>query len=1702
MKKLIRYLVVSLCAALVASCGDEDQKQPKAETSTSVFIGNGEKAIEPEPDIPEANSAEQPNTLESTLQAAEEKPQNNQNVASNPEAIESVKGEQLSEEKQGLDHAHFAVSVIRESLYDGGSTVEIRFTLPLDTRKNYSEYVQVSPVQDTGWVLSADGRSLFMLGAQPDTEYGVRVSPDILSENGKTLLRTEYKSVKTAGAPAILSFAGDGHVLPINGHRGLPVVTQNVPEANVSFFRLYDDQIHSLGSAFYSGSELSSSQLDRLTEGMELVYEGRFALTTDVNRRRQVNLPIGSIEALNKPGVYVAVMSAPGRFPYRRPATWYSVSDLGLHLRNYAQGAELFVQSLNTTAAVTNAQLELVRSNGSSKPLGFTDGEGRFSFSSPLRSTETLVVRKDSSVSVLQLSTTALDLSDYRFSQRPQSNQNLFIYGPRDLYRGGETAQFSALLRDEDGQLVKSPTLKAKVIRPDGQVAKTLTLKPLSSGYYEWQYKIAAEAKTGDWRIDIRLADKTHAIYRFKVEDFMPERMKMTWHPGVDHDQANIHSGRGDLEVSVLGEYLYGAPANGNRFDAKISIKAEPHPFIQWPEYWFGNASMDRWNGKAEQSVIMDEDGLAKLTLKNQWSAARIPVAATITGSLFESGGRPVVRRQKEVWLPAKQLLGVKPAFKDNAPENALADFEAIFTDGSAELLSRERVKATLVNVTPRHHWSYHSARGWYREREEQAVQELSFSVSVQPGQPTRFQVPVGRGEYHLILEDSETGLQSVLPFEAGDGHYWWHYRDDDRAIQPNKISLAWDKSGYREGDVALLEVTPPSAIEALAGESYEALVMVEGEDLKFFKRVALPRAGGMVEIPIGADWNQHNLYASVLYLQPSDTQERVTPTRSIGLIHLPINRSDRELNIQLNAPEKWLPGRTVDVNLDITDNQGKPVNQAWVTVAAVDVGVLSIARFQTPQPFQFFYEPKRYEADQYDLYHQVIDFNDSKPAQVRFGGDASMARGGDMARSQVQIVSLYTGRVQVSQGKVTVPLELPEFNGRIRLMAVAFNDNQFGQADAEVTVAAPVVAQMSLPRFAGIGDDSVIGLDVTNLSGSETVLVVRTEASGDVVFEPNKQEIALAHKQKTTLVFPFRATEPEYGSLGYIGFRVIIDGFEEYPIDRQWELISRPTLAAVSYQYRNRLSSGELLKFDAKELDGLQQQGLKGELTLDSKVNLNPAKQLDRLLRYPYGCLEQSVSSTYPWLLVDQQQIDALNEHRKNPFVREDALERGLGLIYQRQLDSGGFGLWSRSDKYEQHWLTAYAVDFMIEAEAQGYSVDKNVLSDAMKRLQQYVRGRATARERWNESTDAYRFAYRAYAAYSLARRTQMSIDNIRKLADKTPSDATSLALVQLSAAASIMGDTAKSHELLEQAKAVERVLGYLGDYGSGIRDKAAIIHILGKHNLDAAWKDDLLYSLESDLKQRRWLSTQERIQLLKASSLEGTEPQAWQASVQFVQASTSNSSFEVAGDYQKRLPLTAQEVLAVPLVSNTGDHSFSAELSIQGYQKNTAPINQKDVSIIRTYFDTDGQKITLDDDQLQLRVGDRILVQLEVDSDQYRPDLLAVDLLPAGLELENANLDPSDPETVNDDFELVIDQASLNEWNDSSGIVHKEFRDDRFVAALETGGHRRNARIFYYARAVTPGRYQIPGPLLEDMYDPEARSLGISTRTLVIEP
>ena len=176
---------------------------------------------------------------------------------------------------------------------------------------------------------------------------------------------------------------------------------------------------------------------------------------------------------------------------------------------------------------------------------------------------------------------------------------------------------------------------------------------------------------------------------------------------------------------------------------------------------------------------------------------------------------------------------------------------------------------------------------------------------------------------------------------------------------------------------------------------------------------------------------------------------------------------------------------------------------------------------------------------------------------------------------------------------------------------------------------------------------------------------------------------------------------------------------------------------------------------------------------------------------------------------------------------------------------------------------------------------------------------------------------------------------------------------------------------------------------------------------------------------------------------------------------------------------------------LTNRGQAPLYGALNVTGYPLAAPKPMHNVLNVTREYFTLDGKPADLDN----LSSGQLLVVRLKVSSSKRVSDALVVDLLPAGLELENQNL--SDSSASLGDGADALKESMMD--MQQADIRHIEFRDDRFVAALALSGYKTET-LLYLARAVTPGSYRLPPPQVESMYVPEWRAVGATPEKISV--
>lgn len=1564
----------------------------------------------------------------------------------------------------------FAVTAITGESSEGRPALTVRFSQPLAEAQDLSQYLKVTDKEgkavDGAWVFEDGYRAARFPNVTAEQTFTVEVLAGVVAADGSTLQAGQTQQVKSVDLPPAAGFASQGSILPSQGTDGLPIISVNVAEVDVEFFRVRPSSLPRFLAEFRGGGRRGYWGLDELRSMADSVYLNRFVINSAPNERKTSHLPVHQIEELATPGLYFALLKPTANFEGEYQTTYFVRSNIGLHARVHRDKLWVLSRSLADGEALGGVAIEVLDENGAVVASGETDGDGTLALDYRIDSRHVLVGRRAEHLSLLAFSQPALDLSDFAVEGSTAADVSVFLWSGRDLYRPGEPLRVSALLRDFDGKpLTGTQPLFATLKQPDGRSYATAQLQPQEGGYYQFERAMPGDVPTGRWRLEISPDPAgQRAVHNFdlRIEEFLPERMKLN----LDSAQTRLAPGD-SLDLNIEGAYLYGAPAAGNRFTAQVVYGVDTAPVAGLKGYVFG----DPVNPPSKEPVdaidaSLDAAGRLQQSLTLEPGAVNGPVSVAVIGSLYETGGRPVSRILKRTLWPAGQLVGVRPLFDpDNLSSQQEAAFEVLKVDADGKRIPATGLQAKLIREDRDYTWTYDNSLGWRVDYTQRFVEVEQRALDLPGEAPGKIGFNVNWGPYRLEITDPATGLTTRFPFTAG-----WSYDDDNRGLdaRPDKVKLALDRSQYRAGETLTLTVTPP---HAGAG-----LLLVETDQLLHSESFDAKPAGTTLKLAVDERWERHDVYLTALVFRPGTASDKITPSRAVGIAHVPIDRSDRTLAVEIAAPDKMRPNQPLKVLVSAPALAGQ---QAQLTVSAVDQGILNITQFALPDAVKHFFGKRRYAVEAFDLYGRIIEALAGERARLKFGGDLAIP-GLPQARrptAKVLTVDLFSGRVPLdAQGKAEVSLPVPDFNGALRVSALVFGPDRYGAASTETLVRAPLVAEVSTPRVMAPGDRATLTLDLQNLSGASQSVEVKFSAESPIAIGDATRKLTLADNARSTLRFPLSAL----GDTGIGRFRLEASA-GDIRLTREWEISVRSPYPS------ERRSRVEQLKGPgnvdlAANTQGLLPATVRSRVSASTRVPLPVGQLVGDLLEYPYGCIEQTTSKGYPYVLLDDAGAAALGMPKVDADKRRANVQFAIDRIASMQLDNGHFGFWPGSGEYSDPQITPYVVEFLQDAEAAGFTVPARVMQKSLERLREdLLSGGAISWDRgWGDIGDHMRIGFNAHAGLVLARVNQAPLGTLRNVYDNSKDKARGpLPLMRLAVALKLAGDSERANAAAKLAfgEVYARGNGYWGDYFSGLGDRAATLALAAQHGFLGDAERQRVLNVGKEAQATRWIGTHDSLALVKlARALAGKADQLGGKLV----IGGIEEGFATSGWFSRDLVIDDLRKGA-QLAIDTPSSYFLVQDTV-GIAANPPAAMANGVSLDVNWYRHDGSAFEGD----TLKEGEGLVVHIKVRASERLADALVIDALPGGLEIENLNL--MDSKQLAD---LVIEGTNLDEWRSySANVRFQEYREDRYVAAvsLEAGGE---VDLYYLVRAVSPGEYLIPATFVEDMYRPEFRAI-----------
>ncbi|MCP4380350.1 MAG: alpha-2-macroglobulin, partial [Hyphomicrobiales bacterium] len=1089
------------------------------------------------------------------------------------------------------------------------------------TRPELADYVVVEP--DAGLAIEPSQRQICVDGVTHGNRYQVRLRQGLPSTDGETLERASTLDVFVRDRAPWVGFAGNAYVLPAGDSATIPLTSVNADIAKATVYRigerglaaaLRDNQILR-GLATYSAQTIADQKGEK-------VWEGEIVITSELNRNVTTAVPIGEAIPEIQPGVYaITAKAALDPNEWGNLATqWFIVSDLGLTTLSGNDGVHVFVRSLSTADAIEGASLRLVATNNEILGEAVTDVRGYARFEPGLArgsggASPQLIDASTAAgdYAFLDLARAAFDLADRGVEGRAAPGPlDVFATTERGIYRPGETVHLTALVRDARADAVPDLPITISVERPDGVEYMKDTLSDGGLGGYSASIPLEANAMRGSWRLKLYADPEGDALadVAVLVEDFVPERLAFT----LSTDAERLVAGP-PTNVDLEARYLYGAPAPGLSVDGDIQINPV-RTMAGFPGYVFGLAedSVRPDRRPLDLAATTDAEGRATLAIgvPADLPVSTRPFAGKVIVRLADTNGRAVERTLDLPVEPANPLIGIKPQFEgDEVAEGATVGFDIVVASPDGKRVGGDGLTWKLDRLESNYQW-YRSSGNWNYELVVIPRRVASGEIETLADKPVGVSAAVDWGQYRLTVERGG-GQPAATSFDFYAG---W-YVSSVGSETPDVLQVALDKPAYSVGETARLRLDP-----RFAGK---ALVNVIDDRLIFSTAVDVPEAGATVDLAVTEAWGPGAYVTAALY-RPMDLPAKRMPARALGLTWAVVAPGDRDLDVSLDLADEFRPRSAMTIPVTIPN---LPAGEsAFVTVAAVDVGILNLTDFQTPAPDEWYFGQRKLGVDIRDVYGLLIDRMQGVPGTIRSGGDGGQTRLAAPPPTE-KLLAFYSGILAVDDdGSATVSFDLPDFNGSVRVMAIAWSRTGVGHAAKDVLVRDPVVVSASLPRFLRTGDTSRLLLEINNVAGPAGEYTLRVEPDDGVGLPivDRRRVLTLEAGAKARFNLPLAGR-----AVGDHAIDVTLETPDGQDLAKSLTLGVRPPGEPVTRRNIVALSAGGTLTVDGELLREYVPDTGTVTVSVGGAGRLDVAGILAALDRYPYGCTEQLTSRALP---------------------------------------------------------------------------------------------------------------------------------------------------------------------------------------------------------------------------------------------------------------------------------------------------------------------------------------------------------------------------------------------------------------------------------------------------------------------------------------
>jgi alpha-2-macroglobulin len=1540
-----------------------------------------------------------------------------------------------------------------------------------------------------------------VLGDFERGSYTVTIGAGLETDDGGRLEGTFSTGITVPARSPQVAFEAKGRYLPKDSWRRLGVRHLNVEEVAVQVRHIRPENL----VFWLSGDDEAVDQRtsDRIVDTTVAVRGGPDAFATSW-------IDVGRLVPRAGNGVYEVTVSSEAKSDVSR----LLVTDMNLVVKR-GTGEKIGVGTdqerekpapvwawavgMHDNRPLAGVELDLVRRSGKVLASCTTRRDGGCELNPPDDPVDTsspfaVLARKGDDLTYLRFADLEIEWSDSAVHGEPyqvEQPYRLAAWSDRDVYRPGDVAHLAGVLRDRRDRAPKQEIpIELAVNDPHGNTLYRHTLQTNAAGLVERDVTFADFAATGRWSAIFTVAEKVVARYDFHVEEFVPERMKVTATP----PESDLLAGE-PIPVEIEAQYLFGGSASGSAVELSCELKPEPFSPARNANFhygpWHGEDGPPRPLPLGVASGEIDSDGIAKLSCPGLAGGVGFDGGGRIvaSASVFEAGSGRSTRGSTSARLhPDRFHVGLDSG-EDKVQANQPFTVSGVVVDWDGnETAVVDQVEVRLYRLVEEYGLTFdrstHSER-WRRYLRKVADGDLE--IAVKDGKFTVPVTPTADSAGYLVRVKAGDAVTDLKLDGAGRRYWWWGDQDTvdetPRPLKPGSLEMELPEA---------VIVGREATVSFIAPYAGRALLTVETDEVIETAWLDVAEAG-----PVSWTFTPRkfvpNLYVGALLLKDPhlDSPDAFLPGRSFATASVTVEPTRFVREVTIDVPEEITPNSTLTVGVD-----GGSHGPAWATVAAVDVGILSLTGFDSPNPIDDLFTRRALGVDSFETVGWTL-LTPPQGTSSAMGGDGGPA---GMGRIQmVKPVALWSGLVELDgDGRGVVELDVPQYRGALRVMAVVVGAERVGSADAEVIVRDPLVLQATTPRFLVGGDRFELPVFVTNTTKEPRDVrvamdVAEIDVGGMAPSGPVAPPVAVDAASQTVTLAP-----GESGTLLFRGEAIREVGAARFKVSARsgelesWDELEVPLMPAGQ---RERIVHRIDLSEGTTDLGPLLAGWVPTTEQTTFWVTTNPFGEvfdhLKWLIRYPYGCIEQTTSTTRPLLYVSRL-IDHVDPSVAKDGGVEAMVDHGIRRVLSMQTASGGLSYWP-GGTWPVAWGTAYGLHLLMDAKEAGYDVPEDSVDRALDWLGQAIDGGGD-----------HLYA-EAYAHYVLARAGRGRSARIEQMLGEFPTSGNSgesaEQVYMLQAALYLSGDRRYEDALRHPD------LSTLTDHRenswrwySDRRRRAFMLNVM----VDLFGRDDDTVALANVVAEglrghhSGWYTTQEISwgvaglgKWLAGGADDFSPPELLLAGRSVPPSVSPGDSPERSWSIYRASEYETPELK----LERKGSGDLFLLVSSSGIRTKSVPrIGGDGLKIARSWVRADGTPLEVTrkgskaEGGVTPELGDLLysVVHLTNTTGERVSNVALVDRFAAGWEVEN-------PRLGRDHTPDFLQTGA--EWS----IDHMNLRDDR-MEVFGALGPGETVTFAYALRAVTAGEYTVPPVEAEAMYDPRiwARSQAGTARVL----